>query len=175
MMRMMTRDGAQDHAAGDGEEHRGEADREADAGAVDDPAELVPEVAVDPHDVLRFVGLATEQVDAGRFALAHLLLADQHLLGIVGGDDRRRDGGDHHHADQAHSDDAGLAPEQALQGGLPERRRAAQQDLLVRLFGEGLRSLHAAFQGRHHGPLPLPLIPVGSAGRGSRRTHRRSC
>ncbi len=46
-----------------------EADSSDTARAVDDPAELVAAVAVDAHSVLRLVGRAAEQVDAGRRAL----------------------------------------------------------------------------------------------------------
>ena len=38
-----------------------EADLERDAGAVDDPAELVADVAVESHEVLRLVGRAAER------------------------------------------------------------------------------------------------------------------
>jgi hypothetical protein len=163
------RDGAEEHAAGHGEEDGGEADRQADPRAVDDAAQLVAHVAVDAHDVLRLRDRAAEHVDARRRALAHLLLADQHLLWVVGREDRRGEGDDHHEADQAQADDAGLATQQAMQRGLPERRRAAQEGLLVLLPGEDLRR---PLQGGHHVGPALPVIPAGSAGRGTRRTRR---
>ncbi len=97
--------------------------------------------------MLRLFRGAAQDMDTGRVALAHLLLADQHLVGVVGRDQRRGDRRGEHHAHQDHADDAGLAAEQAGERGLPKRRRAAEQRLLVHLLGERLR---AALQRRDH-------------------------
>jgi hypothetical protein len=131
-------DGAEEHAPGYGENDGGETDREAHPRAVDHPAELVPEVAVDTHQVLRPRGVTTEHMNAGGLALAHVFLADQHGLRIVGRQQGRGDRQEHHESDQTHPHDAGLAAEQPAQRRLPERGRASQQLFPGLLLGKCL-------------------------------------
>ena len=67
-------DQADQRADDDRESDRHEADEERDPGAMDDPAELVADVAVGAHDVLRLARRAAEQVDARRARLLDALL-----------------------------------------------------------------------------------------------------
>ena len=60
--------GAQDRADQDREPDRQDPDLQRHPGAEDDPAELVAQVRIETHDVLRLVRRAAEEVDARRLA-----------------------------------------------------------------------------------------------------------
>ena len=101
-----------------------------------------------PMTCCGFSSRASEQVDARRIAWPDVLLADQHLVGVVRGDDRGEDG----HHDQGRHDDqtdhAGLAPAEAAEGEAPLARRLGEQvsrsadmPTICSAFSTGLRRL----------------------------------
>jgi len=78
--------------------------------------------------MLRLIGRAAQQVDARAVALAHVLNADERLLGIIGGDERGEERAQQQRAQQDHADDGRLLAEEPSQCQPPERIGAIVAD-----------------------------------------------
>src|SRR3972149_6883059 len=52
--------------------------------AIHHPAELVAHISIDPHQVLRAILRAAQEVDTGSLPPLDSLDPDQHLLGVIG-------------------------------------------------------------------------------------------
>ena len=134
MIRIMTLSSHPPQIPGDGtdhrsdhhrDEHRGEPEGQAHSGPIDDPAEEVPDVAVQAHDVLG--DLAAEDVEHRRQPSLRAWLADEILVRVVRGDQ----GGEYRHQDhEADQDQAGYADfalEEATDGDPPHRAGLLEQ------------------------------------------------
>ena len=135
-------------------------DLQRDPRAEDDPAELVAQVGVETHDVLRLVGRAAQEVDARRLATVDAGLAgvEHRHEGIVRGDDRGEDRDQHH----------GAEDDQAGDG------RALAQDVPRACHGEGSRRFSLVGPtAASTGCRTVAISRAGSAGRGTRRTRPR--
>ena len=91
--------------------------------AVDDPAELVAQVRVEAHQVLRLVGRAAQEVDARRRAARDVGLAqvEQRHDRIVRRDERREDGDQEQEREDDEPDDRGALAQDVAQRVAPQR------------------------------------------------------